>query len=249
MSERREKGRGREGEEERRGEGERERRGEGERGGGREKGRGREGEREREGRKREGERERGGEGERRGEGERGRKREGEREREWEEERRGEGERMGGREILKGRVCDVSLLCWLVSHSQVLTRSHCRKSTIYTFFLRDSGIQLAMLPDQSQVKLDCEPLAVAVFGNQSNLTSIEWSKDSIQIAGNFTDRRVIIFNDNQELLIDGLTKAIGLDGYGTEGKYTCKVCLNQRCNESTIEVVIDPDGKLMHNLLI
>ena len=132
---------------------------------------------------------------------------------------------------------------------MLARSHCRKSTIYTFFLQDCGIQTAMLPDQSQVKLDCGPLAVAVFGNQSNLTSIEWSKDSIPITGNCTDRGVFLFNNYPELLIDGLTKAGGLDGNGTEGRYTCKVCLNQRCNESTIEVVTDPDGKLMHNLLV
>ena len=186
-----------------------------------------------------------------------------------EGRRGEGERgRGGREEGRGRegggrekesgeggerrgeyVMQISLLCWLVPHSQVLTRSHCRKSTIYTFSLRDCGIQLAMLPDQSQVKLDCGPLAVAVFGNQSNLTSIEWSKDNIPISGNYTDWGVFVFNDNPELLIDGLTKAVGLDGNGTEGNYTCKVCLNQRCNESTIEVVTDPDGKLMHNLLV
>ena len=97
-----------------------------------------------------------------------------------------------------------------------------------------------------MKLDCGPLAVAVFGNQANLTSMEWSKDSIQIADNYTVRSVLVFNDNRELLIDGLSKAVGLDEHGTEGNYTCKVCLDQRCNESTIQVLTDPEGKLMHN---
>ena len=130
---------------------------------------------------------------------------------------------------------------------MLTRSQCRQSTTYTLVLQDSGIQVAKLPDKSQVKLDCGPLAVAVFGNQANLTSMEWSKDSIQIADNYTVRSVLVFNDNRELLIDGLSKAVGLDEHGTEGNYTCKVCLDQRCNESTIQVLTDPEGKLMHNL--
>ena len=131
---------------------------------------------------------------------------------------------------------------------MLTRSQCRESTTYTPVLRGSIIQIARLPDQSQVKLDCGPIAVAVFGKQASLTSIEWSKDSIQIADNYTDRRVLVFNNNRELLINGLSKAVGLDGNGTEGNYTCKVCLDQRCNESTIQVLSDP-GKLMHNLLV
>ena len=129
---------------------------------------------------------------------------------------------------------------------MLTRSHCRKSTTNTLVLQNHGIQLAMLPDQSQVKLDCGPVAVAAFRSQADLTSTEWSKDSIPITGNYTDWGVFVFNDNRELFIDGLTKAVGLDGNGTEGNYTCKVCLNQRCNESIIEVVTDP-GKLMHNV--
>ena len=131
---------------------------------------------------------------------------------------------------------------------MLTRSQCRESTTYTLVLRDSGIQVAKLPDLSQVKLDCGPLAVAVFGNQANLTSMEWSKDSIQITDNYTVRSVLVFNDNRELLIDGLSKASGLYEDGTEGNYTCKVCLDQRCNESTIQVLTDPEGKLMHNSL-
>ena len=133
------------------------------------------------------------------------------------------------------------------HSQVLSKFQCRKSTTYILVLRDSGNHVAKLPDQSRVKMDCGPVTVAVFGNQANLTSIEWSKDSIQISGNYTDRSVLVFSNNRELLIDGLSKAVGLDGNGTEGNYTCKVCLNQRCNESTVEVVLDPEGKLMHNL--
>ena len=134
---------------------------------------------------------------------------------------------------------------------MLTRSQCRESTTYTLVLRDSGIQVAKLPNQSQVKLElnCGPFAVAVFGNQANLTSMEWSKDSIQIADNYTVRSVLVFNDNRELLIDGLSKAVGLYEDGTEGNYTCKVCLDQRCNESTIQVLTDPEGKLMHNLLV
>ena len=132
---------------------------------------------------------------------------------------------------------------------MLTRSQCRESTTYTLVLRDSSDHLAKLPDQSQVKLDCGPIAVAVFGNQASLTSIEWSKDSIQIADNYTVRGVFVFNNNRELLINGLSKAVGLDGNGTEGNYTCKVCLDQRCNESTIQVLSDPDGKLMHNSLV
>ena len=131
---------------------------------------------------------------------------------------------------------------------MLTRSQCRESTTYTLVLRDSGNHLAKLPDQSQVKLDCGPLAVAVFGNQANLTSMEWSKDSIQIVDNYTVRNVLVINDNHELLIDGL-KAGGLYEDGTEGNYTCKVCLDQRCHESTIKVLTDPEGKLMHNLLV
>ena len=99
---------------------------------------------------------------------------------------------------------------------MLTRSQCRESTTYTLVLRDSGDDLAKLPDRSQVKLDCEPETVAAFGNQANLTSVEWSKDSIQIADNYTDRSVLVFNDNRELLIDGLSKAVGLSEHGTEG---------------------------------
>ena len=121
---------------------------------------------------------------------------------------------------------------------MLTRSQCRQSTTYTLVFRDSGIQVAKLPDQSQVKLDCEPFAVAVFGNQANLTSLKWSKDSIQIS---------VLNDFHELFLYRLSKAVGLDEHGTEGNYTCKVCLDQRCNESTIQVLTDPEGKLMHNL--
>ena len=131
---------------------------------------------------------------------------------------------------------------------MLTGSQCRESTTYTPVLRSSIIQIARLSDQSRVKLDCGPIAVAVFGKQASLTSIEWSKDSIQIVDNYTVRSVLVFNNNRELLINGLSKAVGLDGNGTEGNYTCKVCLDQRCNESAIQVLSDP-GKLMHNLLV
>ena len=100
-----------------------------------------------------------------------------------------------------------------------------------------------------MKVDCGPVSDGVIGNGTNLASIEWFKDHIRIADNYTQRSIFIFNDNRELVINGLSKAVGEDGTTTEGNYTCKVCLNQKCSESKIEVVTDLDGKLIIYLLL
>ena len=105
------------------------------------------------------------------------------------------------------------------------------------------IQVVRLPAQSLVKLDCGPASDAASGIGADLPSIKWFKDHIPIDNNYTHSSILILNDNQELLINGLSKAVGEDGTTTEGNYTCIVCLDQDCSERKIEVVTELDGKL------
>ena len=81
-----------------------------------------------------------------------------------------------------------------------------------------------LPEQVPVKLDCRPLAVLTFGNQLNLSSIEWRRNTIMIESNNTVRNVFLSPNNLCLLVSALTIRTEADN-GTEALFTCRACRN------------------------
>ena len=75
-----------------------------------------------------------------------------------------------------------------------------------------------LPEQAPVVLDCEEKAVAAFGPDLNLSSIEWLRNDIMIVDNSTIRNIFISPNNLQLLISALTIRTGAEN-GTEDTYT------------------------------
>ena len=81
-----------------------------------------------------------------------------------------------------------------------------------------------LPEQAPVVLDCEEKAVAAFGPDLNLSSIEWLRNDIMIVDNSTIRNIFISPNNLQLLISALTIRTGAEN-GTEDTYKCRACKN------------------------
>ena len=76
-----------------------------------------------------------------------------------------------------------------------------------------------------VVLDCEEKAVAAFGAELNLSSIEWFYKDTRIEDNSTIRNIAISPNNLQLLISSLTIMTGFKS-GTEGTFTCRACKNE-----------------------
>jgi hypothetical protein len=97
-----------------------------------------------------------------------------------------------------------------------------------------------LPEQVPVKLDCWPPAVAAYGQDLNLSSIQWFRKDSLIVDNSTVRNVAISPTNLCLFIDELTIASGAED-GTEAEYTCRVCRNEppsprECRDTVVELI-------------
>ena len=89
-------------------------------------------------------------------------------------------------------------------------------------------------------MDCWPPAVAAYGQDLNLSSIQWfRKDSLNV-DNSTVRNVAISPTNLCLFMDELTIASGGED-GTEAEYTCRVCRNEppsprECRDTVVELI-------------
>ena len=86
------------------------------------------------------------------------------------------------------------------------------------------------------------MAFAAFGLDLNLSSIEWSRNGIQIENNDTVRHIAIAQNFPKLLISGLTIRSGAED-GTEGTFSCRACRNvsspiapQECREFDTELI-------------
>ena len=90
-----------------------------------------------------------------------------------------------------------------------------------------------LPEQAPVLLDCEEKAVAAFGPDLNLSSIEWLRNDIMIVDNSTIRNIFISPNNLQLLISALTIRTGAED-GTEGTFKCRACKNDPSTEFSKE---------------
>ena len=80
-------------------------------------------------------------------------------------------------------------------------------------------------DRAPVVLDCEEKAVAAFGPELNLSSIEWFHKDTRIEDNSTLRRIAISPNNLQLLISSLKITTRAED-GTEGTFTCRACKNE-----------------------
>ena len=100
-----------------------------------------------------------------------------------------------------------------------------------------------------VILDCQPYAMAQFGNNINESSFRWFREFSEIYDNFTIRDIFISENRQQLFIDRLIIASGSED-GTEAAYSCEVCSNPdpvRCVRGITSV--RASGKLPSNIML
>ena len=105
-----------------------------------------------------------------------------------------------------------------------------------------GQYSVQLPERYIVILDCWPLAVLTFGEQANLSMIQWFKIAIRppmTAVEITDNTstcIFLGVNKTKLYIAELRTARGTD-VGTEAAYWCSVCGNvpQSCVQAAITV--------------
>ena len=87
-----------------------------------------------------------------------------------------------------------------------------------------------LLDRVPVVMDCEEKAVAAFGAELNLSSIEWFYWDYRIRDNDTVRSIAISPNN--LLLITLKIKTGAED-GTDGTFKCRACKNELSKECQI----------------